>query len=159
MFDLAGITFIKVHGISSVYHMKHSYLKISPQKAGVQSPLTGSWVPGEEDDKETQETVRRMLGEIRGGGEEAARGYAETLDHYTGDILLSDHQIQELMDMVPDKVHTYHNPTIAYTPRPPQDKASIDFSVEQVVRFAAETRAKNQDWEVELGHGSTAGTK
>ena len=28
-----------------------------------------------------------------------------------------------------------------------------------MVRFAAETRAKNQDWEVELGHGSTAGTK
>ena len=106
MFDLAGITFIKVHGISSVYFMKHSYLIIFPQKAGVQSPLTGSWVPGEEDDKETQETVRRMLGDIRGGGEEAARGYAETLDHYTGDILLSEHRIQELMDMVPDKVNT-----------------------------------------------------
>ena len=105
MFDLAGITFIKVHGISSVYYMKHSYyLIISPQRAGVQSPLTGSWVPGEEDDTETQETVRRMLGDIRGGGEEAARGHAETLDHYTGDILLSEHQIQELMDMVPDKV-------------------------------------------------------
>ena len=74
MFDLTGITFIKVHGIISVYNMKHSYLIISPQKAGMQSPLTGSWVPGEEDDKETQETVRRMLGEIRGGGEEAARG-------------------------------------------------------------------------------------
>ena len=106
MFDLTGITFIKVHGIISVYNMKHSYLIISPQKAGVQSPLTGSWVPGEDDDKETQETVRRMLGEIRGGGEEAARGYAETLDHYTGDILLSEHQIQELMDMVPDKVRS-----------------------------------------------------
>ena len=50
-------------------------------------------------------------------------------------------------------------PTIAYFPRRLQDKASIDFSVEQVVRFAAETRAKNEDWEVELGHGSTAGTK
>ena len=86
--------------------MKHSYLKISPQKAGVQSPLTGSWVPGEDDDKETQETVRRMLADIRQGGEEAARGHAETLDHYTGDILLSEHQIQELMDMVPDKVNT-----------------------------------------------------
>ena len=93
-------------GISSVYHMKHSYLQIFPQKAGVQSPLTGSWVPGEDDDKETQETVRRMLGEIRQGGEEAARGHAETLDHYTGDILLAEHQIQELMDMVPDKVNT-----------------------------------------------------
>ena len=106
MFDLTGVTFIKVHGISSFYHMKHSYLKIFPQKAGVQSPLTGSWVPGEEDDKETQETVRRMLAEIRAGGEEAARGYAETLDHYTGEILLSEQQIQELMDMVPDLVNT-----------------------------------------------------
>lgn len=86
--------------------MKHSYLKIFPQKAGVQSPLTGSWVPGEEDDKETQETVRRMLAEIRAGGEEAARGYAETLDHYTGDILLGEQEIQELMDMVPDLVNT-----------------------------------------------------
>ena len=49
--------------------------------------------------------------------------------------------------------------TSLHPPRPLQDKASIDFSVEQVVKFAAETRAKNKDWEVELGHGSTAGTK
>ena len=40
-----------------------------------------------------------------------------------------------------------------------QDRASIDFSVEQVVKFATETRAKSSDWEVDLGNGSTAGTK
>ena len=40
-----------------------------------------------------------------------------------------------------------------------KDRASIDFVVDQVVKFAKETRAKNVDWEVELGCGSSAGTK
>ena len=40
-----------------------------------------------------------------------------------------------------------------------KDRASIDFVVDQVVKFAKETRAKNVDWEVDLGCGSSAGTK
>jgi len=122
MFDITGVTFIKA--------------------AGVQSPLTGAWVPGDDDDRETQETVRRMLAEIRDGGEEVARSYAEKLDRYKGNIVLSEQEIQEAVDMIPE-----------------QDRASIDFSVEQVVKFATVTRAKSCDWEVDLGNGSTAGTK
>ena len=98
-----------------------------------------------------------MLDEIRDGGEEVARCYAEKLDRYTGNIVLSDQEIQEAVDMIPEQVRnigimmTYHHVL--------QDRASIDFSVEQVVKFAKETRAKSSDWEVDLGNGSTAGTK
>ena len=98
-----------------------------------------------------------MLAEIRDGGEEVARSFAEKLDRYTGNIVLSDQEIQEAVDMIPEQVRmirimmTYHHVL--------QDRASIDFSVEQVVKFAKETRAKSSDWEVDLGNGSTAGTK
>ena len=98
-----------------------------------------------------------MLAEIRDGGEEVARSYAEKLDRYTGNIVLTDQEIQEAVDMIPEQVRnigimmTYHHVL--------QDRASIDFSVEQVVKFAKETRAKSSDWEVDLGNGSTAGTK
>ena len=40
-----------------------------------------------------------------------------------------------------------------------QDKADIDFLVEQVSMFAKTTRDKITDWEVDLGDGSVGGTK
>ena len=48
--------------------------------------------------------VRRMLAEIREGGEEVARSYAERLDRYTGNIVLSEQEIQEAVDMIPEQV-------------------------------------------------------
>ena len=45
-----------------------------------------------------------MLAEIRDGGEEVARSYAEKLDRYTGNIVLSDQEIQEAVDMIPEQV-------------------------------------------------------
>ena len=101
-----------------------------------------------------------MLAEIRDGGEEVARSYAEKLDRYTGNIVLSDQEIQEAVDMIPEQVRMIRNIGIMMTyDHVLQDRASIDFSVEQVVKFAKETRAKSSDWEVDLGNGSTAGTK
>ena len=122
MFDLTGITFVK--------------------KAGVASPLTDSWVPGDEDDKETQEIVRRMLKEIKEGGEEVARGYAEKLDNYKGSILLTEAEIAAQIQEIPQA-----------------DRDAIDFIVSQVTNFATQTRDRNADWEVDLGNGSKAGTK
>ena len=100
-----------------------------------------------------------MLAEIRDGGEEVARSYAEKLDRYTGNIVLSDQEIQEAVDMIPEQVRRLRNSIVMKTWHVLQDRASIDFSVDQVVKFAKETRAKSSDWEVDLGNGSTAGTK
>ena len=82
-FDLTGIQFLK--------------------KAQM-SPLTGAWVPGGEDDTECQNLVRTMLGEIRDGGEEVCKGYAEKLDNYTGPILLTEEDIEEQIKDIPDQV-------------------------------------------------------
>lgn len=110
--------------------------------AGLVSPLRDAWQPGGEDDKETQEIVSRMLAEIRRGGEEVCKNYAKTLDGYTGNIVLTTEEIEEQITLIPEK-----------------DRASIDYVVDQVVKFAAHTRARNTDWEVDLGCGSSAGTK
>ena len=50
-----------------------------------------------------------MLAEIRDGGEEVARSYAEKLDRYTGNIVLSDQEIQEAVDMIPEQVRRLRN--------------------------------------------------
>ena len=57
MFDITGVTFIKV--VSHYYRSSDLFIAPAPQAAGVQSPLTGAWVPGDDDDRETQETVRK----------------------------------------------------------------------------------------------------
>ena len=50
-------------------------------KKAAKTPVTG-----EED---TRDTVQAMLAEIEAGGEERARHYARTLDHWAGDIVVS----------------------------------------------------------------------
>lgn len=122
VFDISGVTFVKA--------------------AGLVSPLRDAWLPGGEDDRETQEIVSRMLTEIRLGGEEVCKNYAQKLDGYTGNIVLTQEEIDEQISLIPK-----------------EDQASIDFVVDQVVKFASETRARNTDWEVDLGSGSSAGTK
>ena len=56
-----------------------------------------------------------MLAEIRDGGEEVARSYAEKLDRYTGNIVLSDLEIQEAVDMIPEQVRMLRNIIIMKT--------------------------------------------
>lgn len=55
-----------------------------------------------------------MLAEIRDGGEEVARSYAEKLDRYTGNIVLSDQEIQEAVDMIPEEVRRLSRNIIVY---------------------------------------------
>ena len=52
----------------------------------------------------SQNLVRTMLGEIRDGGEEVCKAYAEKLDNYTGPILLTEEEIQEQIKDIPDQV-------------------------------------------------------
>jgi len=108
----------------------------------VVSPLTGCWVPGADDDKECQATVRSMLADIEAGREEAAREWASKLDGYTGPVLLTKEDLEEQTKDVPC-----------------QNKEDIEYMVEQVKRFATETRSHIVDWSCDLGQGSRAGTK
>ena len=52
----------------------------------------------------SQNLVRTMLAEIRDGGEEVCKAYAEKLDNYTGPILLTEEEIQEQIKDIPDQV-------------------------------------------------------
>ena len=98
-----------------------------------------------------------MLTEIREGGEEACKGFAKKLDNYSGPILLTDEDIEEQTKDIADQVTALKD--IAYYRFTIQDKADIDFLVEQVSMFAKVTRDKITDWEVDLGDGSVGGTK
>jgi len=112
------------------------------KQAGLVSPLTGSWVPGGEDDQECQATVRSMLADIEARGEEGAREWAEKLDGYTGEVLLTAEEVEEQTRDVPC-----------------QNKEDIEYMVEQVRKFAEETKAQSRSWSCDLGQGSSAGTK
>ncbi len=60
---------------------------------GVTMPITylkKANPPVEAIDTATADTVRRMLDDIRSGGEEAVRRFAHDLDGYTGEIVLGD---------------------------------------------------------------------
>ena len=70
MFDLSGITFVKVNLAWRPYWRLRPMLLLF-QAARLVSPLRDAWTPGGEDDRETQQTVARMLAEIKQGGEEA----------------------------------------------------------------------------------------
>lgn len=121
-FDLNGVTFVK--------------------KARA-SPLTSSWVPGEEDDKSTQETVKNMLKNIKEGGEKACLEYAKNLDKYTGAAMVTPQEIEEQTKDLDPLV-----------------KEDIEFMAEQVGRFARETRSHIKDWDCGLGvEGAEGGCK
>ena len=116
-----------------------------------------------------------MLAGIRDVGEEVCKAYAEKLDNYTGPILLTEEEIQEQIKDIPHQVdmeeqsgkynlnYRKHKNIIQPTNQPNinqlQDKAEIDFMVEQVSMFAKEIRSKITDWETDLGDGSVGGTK
>ena len=59
---------------------------------------------GDEDDKETQDIVRKMIQEIREGGEDVCRRYAEKLDNYKGSIVLTEEEINEQIQSIPKAV-------------------------------------------------------
>ena len=89
-----------------------------------------------------RERVRAILADVESGGEEAARKYAEELDGWTGDIVVSKEAIENAADKVPQDA-----------------KDDIAFALKQVRRFAEEQKARLCDFESEIYPGLIAGQK
>lgn len=103
-------------------------------KKATKTPKSG------EDD--THQRVREMLHDIETGGEARARHYAETLDSWTGEIVVPRAQIEAASAQLSDQV-----------------KADIRFSYERVKAFAEAQLASTQEFETELSPGLVAGQR
>merc|ERR1719400_808745 len=73
---------------------------------------------------------------------EGSLDWAKKLDGFTGTALMTKEEIDEQTKDVPC-----------------QNKEDIEFMVDQVMRFATDTKSHIKDWSVDMGHGSRAGTK
>ncbi|MNJ26627.1 Sulfopropanediol 3-dehydrogenase [compost metagenome] len=89
-----------------------------------------------------QEVVNEMLVNIEQRGEDAVREYALKLDKWSGDILLSDAEIDRRIAEVPKRV-----------------RDDIDFAARQVYEFASAQRRSIEDFEVTLPSGVIAGQR
>ena len=91
-----------------------------------------------------QAVVVEMLAAIRRGGEQAVRDYARTLDKWTGDIVVSEAEIEQRTRDIPAQV-----------------KGDIEFATAQVRRFALAQRESVRDFSVEMlpGHAGRAKTR
>ncbi|MCP4993051.1 MAG: histidinol dehydrogenase [Gammaproteobacteria bacterium] len=94
---------------------------------------------GEDD---TRKIVSEMLTAIEGGGEEKAREYAEKLDNYTGNIVVTPEEIAVATAKVPQQV-----------------RDDIRFAYDRVRGFAEKQREALIDFETELSPGLFAGQK
>ena len=103
-------------------------------KKASKTPETG------QDD--TRELVNRMLGDIERGGEEQVRHFAETLDGWTGDIIVSAEEIEAAGKSLSQQL-----------------KDDIRFSYDQVRSFAQAQLASMGEFETELSPGLIAGQR
>jgi sulfopropanediol 3-dehydrogenase len=93
-------------------------------------------------DTATADTVRKMLGEIKAGGEEAVRRYARDLDGYTGEIVLGEAAF-----------------AAAEKALSPGIKDDIRFARDRVQDFARRQRASMNEFSAELLPGLVAGQR
>ena len=103
-------------------------------KKADKSPTTG-----EED---TRRIVQDMLAKIENGGEETAREYAENLDKWTGDIIVTSEEIAEAGERLSQRA-----------------RDDIQFAYDRVKKFAGAQLASMQEFETELSPGLIAGQK
>ena len=103
-------------------------------KRAIRTPSSG--------EADTRARVERMLEEIEAGGEATARGYAESLDNWSGDIVVSAEAIARAEGALSD-----------------QARADIRFAWERVRRFAEAQRASLSEFETELSPGLVAGQR
>jgi sulfopropanediol 3-dehydrogenase len=89
-----------------------------------------------------QKVVADMLAAIDAGGEDTVRRYARELDHWSGDIVMSDATIAAVVAGVPAQV-----------------RRDIDFAVKQVFEFATAQRRSLQEFSTSLHPGVTAGQR
>ena len=86
--------------------------------------------------------VEEMLGEIGRRGEAAVREYASTLDHWSGDIVMTPEAIERRVRDIPEDV-----------------KRDIRFATERVRRFAEAQRDSTREFSVEVHPGLIAGQR
>jgi len=96
----------------------------------------------ESETANTRDVVDRMLADIARDGEAAVRHYAQELDHWTGEIIVTPSEIERRTGSIPAGI-----------------KADIDFAVAQVRRFAQAQRASMQEFSVEVHPGLMAGQR
>jgi len=89
-----------------------------------------------------RDVVDRMLADIALDGEAAVRRYAQELDHWTGEVIVTPAEIERRIGSIPAGI-----------------KADIDFAVAQVRRFAQAQRASMQEFSVEVHPGLMAGQR
>lgn len=86
--------------------------------------------------------VLEMLASIESGGESAVRRYAEKLDRWSGEIVVTPGEIERRAHEVPENI-----------------RRDIDFSTGQVRRFALAQRESTADFSIELLPGLTVGQR
>ena len=96
----------------------------------------------ETETSNAQQVVVEMLSNIEKNGESAVREYAKSLDKWTGDIVLTQDQINKIISEVPSLV-----------------KQDIDFAVKQVYDFAIAQKESIHNFSTELYPGVLAGQK
>ena len=103
-------------------------------KKAAKTPQTG------EDD--TRRIVTEMLAAIESGGEDKVREYAETLDHYTGNIVVTPEEITAASAKVSDQL-----------------KDDIRFAYDRVRDFAEKQRDSTVEFESEIASGLFCGQR
>ena len=103
-------------------------------KRATKTPATG-----EED---ARAVVREMLDTIERRGESAVREYAEQLDRWTGEIVVTRAHIDQVCAAIPLGV-----------------KEDVAFALDRVRRFAEAQRASMREFEIELAPGMRAGQR
>jgi len=103
-------------------------------KKATKNPQTG-----EED---TRSIVTEMLNAIESGGEDKVREYAENLDNYTGNIVVTPEEIADATGKVPVQL-----------------KDDIRFAYERVRLFAEQQRASMTEFESEIAPGLFCGQR
>ena len=96
----------------------------------------------ETETSKAQEVAYAMLRRIEQEGEAAVKEYAQELDHWSGEIVMSEADIAAVIKTVPVTV-----------------KRDIDFAVRQVHDFAVAQRKSILDFSTSLHAGVTAGQK
>ena len=93
-------------------------------------------------DQSIRETVEAMLQTIESGGESAALEFAQELDGWKGDVVLSDEKRAVLVAQVPNQV-----------------REDIEFAYAQVKRFAEAQRSSLTEFEIEPEPGVRLGQR
>jgi len=91
---------------------------------------------------EVHEIVKNILADIESGGDAKAKEYASKFDHYQGNIILTDGEIQAASDLVPEKL-----------------KNDIEFAHDNVKRFAERQKETLKNTEIEIHPGFVTGQK